>query len=95
MPASILAHQQQRLKFDTETGEFVEDSAGDWVIQSLDYFETQKMFAIQEPIESVRATIELGLIAVPNCTVAEFMACPSAMLMQPLYSAIWRHTKGN
>lgn len=95
MPASILAHQQQQLRFDAETNAFAEDKDGDWTIQSLDYFEAQRVFAIADPVESVRVTVELGLVSCPNGTAAEFLACPSAMIMQPLYLAIWAHTRGN
>jgi len=95
MPASILAHQQQKLSYDANSGEFVFDDAGTWVVQSLDYFEAQRVFAITDAVESVRVTVELGLVATPDGTVAEFLACPAAQLVQPLYSAIWRHTKGN
>lgn len=95
MPASILAHQQQKLRFDHESALFVEDDGGNWTIQTLDYFEAQRIFAIVDPVESVRVTVELGLVACPVGTVAEFLACPSAVLMQPLYAAIWNATKGN
>ena len=95
MPASILAHQQQRVRFDHEKVEFVEDENGDWTVQSLDYFEAQRIFAIVDPVESVRVTVELGLVSCPSGTAAEFLACPSAVLMQPLYTAIWTATKGN
>ena len=95
MPASILAHQQQKLRYDDESNTFVEDKDGDWTIQTLDYFEAQRIFAIVDPVESVRVSIELGLVACPSGTVAEFLACPSAVLMQPLYAAIWNATKGN
>lgn len=95
MPASILAHQLQKLRFDDSTSEFVFDDAGTWTIQSLDYFEAQRIFAIEDAVQSVKSTIELGLVSVPTGTVAEFLACPSASIMQPLYAAIWKHTKGN
>lgn len=95
MPASILAHQQQQLRFDAEINAFAEDKDGDWTIQSLDYFEAQRIFAIADPVESVRLTVELGLVSCPTGTAAEFLACPSAMIMQPLYLAIWAHTRGN
>lgn len=95
MAASILAHQKQTLRYVADIAEFVEDDSGDWTIQSLDYFEAQRTFAIDNPVEAVRLTIELALLTVPNGTVAEFLACPAAALMQPLYTAIWKHTKGN
>ena len=95
MPASILAHQKQTLRYVLDTAEFVEDDAGDWTIQSIDYFEAQRLFAIDNPVESVKATLEVALVGVPSGTVAEFLACPAAQYVQPLYAAIWRHTKGN
>lgn len=95
MPASILAHQHQKIRFDAEAGAFVEDAAGDWTIQSLDYFECQRIFGITDAVDSVRVTIELGLVACPAGGAADFLACPLATLVQPLYSAIWAHTRGN
>jgi hypothetical protein len=95
MPPSILAHQQQKLSYDADAGEFVFDEAGTWVVQSLDYFEAQRIFAISDAIESVRVTLELALVAVPDGTVADFLKCPAAQLVQPLYAAVWKHTKGN
>lgn len=95
MPASILAHQQQKLTFDSEARAFVFDDNGTWTVQSLDYFEAQTIFAISDPIESIRQTLKLALVAVPDGSVDDFLKCPATQLVQPLYEAIWLHTRGN
>lgn len=88
---SVLAHQPLRMRFEGE--EFIPDTAGEWTIQSLSYFETQAIMSV-EGIDNIRATLEQGLVDCPGGKQA-FLACPSSRYVHPLYRAIWAHTSGN
>ena len=92
MQHSVLAHQPVRVSFSE--GEFKPDEKGDWTVQSLDYFETQRIYALDDTTANIRLTLELGLVDCPAGKDA-FLACPAAQYVHPLYRAIWSATSGN
>jgi hypothetical protein len=89
---SILAHQPFRVAF--VEGEFVPSVAADWTIQSLDYFECQAIYAVDDTTENIRQTLARGLVDCPAGKDA-FLGCPSVLYVLPLYRAIWAATAGN
>ena len=98
---NILAGARLRLQWDEEAKEFApaaqDNEAPIFVVVSLDYFTAQAVLGNDDDDEKVRACIEKGLIAIEGAdTTAEaWQAAPRAVMVNPLFHAIWQHTWGN
>lgn len=101
MGTSILAGQQLRLQWDDQAKDFkpagAKNGAAVFTVISLDYFTAQAVMSHETDDQKVRACIEAGLHSVEggDCDAEAWKQAPRAVMVNPLFHAIWQHTWGN
>ena len=101
---NILAGAITRYQYDPTTGSLVaeggeqhESKGPTFAIRTLNYFESQKLYDSEDPIEQMRTLITLGLVDIDGDAdkAAQFIEQPRVALWVAAFDAIKLDSWGN